>query len=100
MIWSMACREKFKRHPFHDGAQARHGRADADAGESFLRDGGVDDALGAVLLQQALAHLVRAVVLADLFSHEDDRVVALHLLVHGGAQGLAEGDEAHARTSS
>ena len=65
------------------GPQPDHGRADAEAGEAQLGDGRVDHALGAVLVQQALADLVGAVVLGDFLAHEEDRVVAGHLFVDG-----------------
>jgi hypothetical protein len=70
------------RHQLDDGPQAHHGRPDADADEAALGDGRVDDALLAELLQHPLRHLVGALVVADLFAHEEDGRVALHLLGH------------------
>ena len=59
-------------HELDDRPQPDHRRADADAGEAALGDRRVDDALLAELLQQALRHLVGAVVVADLLAHEED----------------------------
>ena len=50
-------------------------------------------------LNQALAHLVGAVVLGHLLAQEDHRVVPGQLLVHRIVQGLAEGDHGHSRSS-
>ena len=55
-----------------------------------LGDGRVDDALRPELLEHPLADLVRALVVADLFAHQKDAVVAIHLLDHRLPQGLAE----------
>ena len=46
----------------------------------------------AELLEHALADLVRALVVADLFAHEKDAVVALHLLDHRLAEGFSVSD--------
>src|SRR5438094_546420 len=47
--------------------------------------------------EHALGDLVRALVVPDLLAHEEDRGVALHLLHHGFAEGLAEGHDARLR---
>ena len=53
--------------------------------------------LRAELLEHPLADLVGALVVADLFAHEKDAIVALHLLDHGLAEGLAESQGARHR---
>jgi hypothetical protein len=73
------------------GFRPAKGRADAEAGEAVLGDRRVDDAAVAELLQQALADLVGALVLADFLAHQEDLVVAAHLLGHGVAQRFAHG---------
>ena len=78
-------------HELDDGPQPRHGRADSEAGEAMLGDGGVDHPAGAELLQEAAADLVGALVLADLLAHQEDGLVPAHLLGHGVAQGVANG---------
>ena len=50
-------------HELDDRLQARHGRADAEAGEAVLGDRRVDHPLVAELLQQVAADLVGALVL-------------------------------------
>ena len=59
-------------HELDDRPQADHRGADAEAGEAALGDRRVDDALLAELLEHPLRHLVGAVVVADLFAHEED----------------------------
>ena len=86
-------------HPLHDGPQAHQGRANAHPGEALFRDRGVDDPPGAVLIQQALADLVGAVVLGHLLPQQDHRVVPGQLLVHRVMQGLAKGDYRHSTSS-
>ena len=46
--------------------------------------------LGPNLFEHPFGHLVRAVVLGDLLAHQEDVLVALHLLGHGGAEGFSE----------
>ena len=53
--------------------------------------------LVAELLEHPLADLVGALVVADLLAHEEDAVVALHLLDHRLAQGLAESERRASR---
>ena len=48
------------------------------------------DQLLAEALEHALRNLVRALVMADLFSHQEDVGVAAHFLRHGVAQGFAQ----------
>ncbi len=85
-------------HPFHDGAEADHGGADTEAGEAEFGDGGVEDAAGAELAEQAAGDLVGAVVFGDFLAHEDDGVVAGHFLVEGPVQRIAVGELGHGGT--
>ena len=87
-IWSMATQVN-EAHELDDRPQPHHRRADAEPGEAGLADRRVDDALGAELLEHALADLVGAVVLGDFLAHEEDVLVALHLLGHRLAEGFA-----------
>ena len=86
-IWSMATQAEAEGHELDDRPQADHRRADADAGEPFLGDRRVDDPARAEPLEHPLADLVGAVVLGDLLAHEEDAVVALHLLGHRLVRG-------------
>src|SRR5262245_45712076 len=56
-------------HELDDGPQAVERRAGSQPGKADLGDGRIDDALGAELLEQALAHLVCTLVLRDLLAH-------------------------------
>ena len=85
-------------HELDDGAQAVHRGTDREPGEAVLGDGRVDDALLAELVQHALADLVRAVVLRDFLAHEEDALVAAHLLGERLAQRFAELDQPVALT--
>ena len=87
-IWSIATRLKLKVMNSMIGRRPDHRRADADAGEPFLGDRRVDDPPGAEPLEHPLADLVGAVVLRDFLTHEEDAVVALHLLGHRLVQGF------------
>ena len=82
-------------HELDDRAQPDHRRADADAGESELGDRRVDDAHLAELLEESLGDLVRALVDGDFLAHEEDAIVALHLLANGGAEGVSVCDYRH-----
>ena len=79
------------RHDLDDRAQAEHGRADRGAGEALLGDRRVADPLGAELAEQARGDLVGALEDADLLAHEEDAVVAQHLLAQRVVQRLAVG---------
>ena len=80
-------------HELDDGLEAVHRGADGEAREAVLADGRVDDALGAELVEHALADLVRAVVLRDFLAHQEHAVVAAHLLRHRLAECFAELEE-------
>ncbi len=77
------------------GRRPDHRGADADAGEARFGDGRVDDPLVAELVEQALGHLVGALVVADLLAHDEDALVARHLFLDRLADGVAVTDLAH-----
>ena len=83
------------RHELDDRPQPDHRRADADAGEAELGDRRVDDAHLAELLEQPLRDLVGALVDGDFLAHEEDAVVALHLLAQRLVQRVAIRDDWH-----
>ena len=82
-------------HELDDRAQSDHRRADADPGEAVLGNRRVDDATAPELVEHSLRDFVRAVVLGDLLTHEEDSVIALHLLGHRRPKGLAIGQDGH-----
>ena len=82
-------------HEFDHRAEADHRGTHADAGEAELGDRGVDDAHLAELIEEALRDLIGPVVDADLLTHEEDAVVAGHLLAEGLIEGFAVGDDRH-----
>jgi hypothetical protein len=69
MIWSMACIAKFQVMNSTMGL-----RPPSELGE------------------QALRHLVGALIFGDFLAHDEHALVGAHLLGHGVAQGLAHGD--------
>src|SRR3546814_3621997 len=75
----------------HDRPQTAHRRADADPGEAIFGDQGVDHPLFAKLIEQALGHLVGALILGDLFPHHEHALVGAHFLGHRVAQRFANG---------
>ena len=90
MMWSIACMAKLKVMNSTIGFSPSEGGADADAGEAVLGDRRVDDPFRAELLQEPLTDLVGALVLGDLFAHQEDVAVAAHLFRHGVAERLAD----------
>ena len=73
------------------GPQPRHRRAGADAGEAIFGDRRVDHALGPEFLQQALRHLVGALIFGDLLPHHEHALVLAHFFGHGIAQRVTDG---------
>mmetsp|Transcript_15429 Transcript_15429/g.60299 ORF Transcript_15429/g.60299 Transcript_15429/m.60299 type:complete len:315 (+) Transcript_15429:104-1048(+) len=76
-------------HELDDGLESRHASAHANTRKAGLGDGRVDDALDAKLLQQALGHLVGALVLGHLLAHDEHLLVLAHLLRNCAVQSLA-----------
>ena len=88
-------RAEIPSHKLDNRTKSDHRGAHAQSREAALGDRRIDHALGPELLEHALADLVGAVVVADLFAHEKDRAVSLHLFNHGLAQGLAVSERSH-----
>src|SRR5499427_8002403 len=84
-----------ERHHRDHGPQAQHGRPHPHPRDAGLADGRVDDALLPELLEEALGHLVGAVVEPDLFAHDEHARVAAHLLAQGEVEGFAIGHDGH-----
>jgi hypothetical protein len=82
-------------HQLHDGADAEHGRADAETDETGLGDGRIDDAFGAILFEHALGDFVGAVKLGDFFAHDDDVGVAFDFFGECGSDGFAVSEDGH-----
>jgi hypothetical protein len=64
-------------------------RAHAQAHETGLAQGRVDNPAAAELGQQAVGHLVRPAPLADPLADAEDGLVGGHLLLEGGPQRIA-----------
>ena len=82
MIWSIATSEKFQvmnsmigRSPIIAAPMPTPAKPHSAMGVSITR-------FSPNFSQHALRHLVGALVVADLFAHEEDALVALHLLGH------------------
>ena len=78
-------------HELDHRAQPAKGRADAQPRKPVLGDRRVADAPGSELGEQALGHLVGALIFRDFLAHHEDRPVAAHFLRHGVAKRLAHG---------
>ncbi len=74
---------KIPRHHFNDrpDADAGHRSTDSDACKSRFGDRRIDDALVAVFFPETLRYFIGAVILCDLFSHDENTGIALHLLI-------------------
>ena len=83
-------------HHLHDRAQPEHGHPYRRPRHGGLGDGGVDDTPGAVLLQHPSRDAECAFVDADVLAHDEDVFVAIHLLHHRVADGIAVALLSHA----
>ena len=73
---------------------AEHRGTDPHADESRFRDRGVYDAFVAPLFPEAFGDFVGAVVLRDLFAHEDDVRVSSEFFIKAFAEGFTVGENA------
>ena len=82
-------------HELNDRPEADHRRTNPHASEAFFRDRRVDHALGTKAVEHPLGDLVGSVVLGNLLTHDEDAVIALHLLAHRLVQSFAIGKNGH-----
>ena len=85
-------------HELDDWLEATHRRPRPQTGKAIFGDRRIDDALRSELVEQALRHLIGALVLRDFLAHDKDAVVFAHFLGHGIAEGFADGDAGQRRT--
>ncbi len=71
-----------------DRAQSVHAHADRGGDDAALGDGGVDDAVFAVLALQPFRGAKYAAEITDVLAHEHHRRIPLQHDVHGRIQGL------------
>ena len=83
------------RHELDNRPQADHRRANADTGKPQLSDRRVDDAHLAEFLEQTFGDFICALIDADLLAHEEDAVIALHLLTKSLIEGVAVSNDWH-----
>ena len=76
------------RHQFGHRPQAPHGRADGDADDGVLRDGGILDPLLAEFGQKPPGHLEGPLVERHVLPQTHHRRVAAHLLLQGQVEGI------------
>ena len=86
---------KVEGHKFDNRAQPRHCRTNRNTGKPKLGNWRVDNPLGAKFVQHSLRYLISALIFANLFTHQVNRVVAAHFLGHAFAQSLAHGHLLH-----
>src|SRR5450755_4024810 len=79
----------------HSGERSAEGRAD----DGRLRDGSVDDALGAEAADEALGNFESTAVDADVFAKAKDGGVALHFFPDTLANGFKVGNGRHEEES-
>ncbi len=77
---------------FANGTQAAVAHPASSADDGALADRRINHALPAEALEQTFAGLEGAAVNADIFAHQNDRRVALHLLEHGLLDGFEKRD--------
>ena len=78
-------------HDLGDRAHAGHGRAGGCAGDGGFADRGVDDTIGAELVDQPTRDAVCAAVEADVLAEDEHFAVAHHLLFERLVQRLPVG---------
>src|ERR671915_403997 len=82
-------------HDLDHRPQADHGRADAHADDGVLGDRRVAHALLAEVLEEALRDLEGALEDPDVFAHDEDVLVGLHLLAKRLVERLAVAHRGH-----
>ena len=82
-------------HDLGHGPVAAHGRADRGAGDGRLGDGRVADALRAELVVEPARRAVGAAVDPDVLAHDEDALIANHLLAERVANRLPVKDLCH-----
>ena len=95
MIWSAAWNEKFQVIISTIGRIPIIAMPIAAPVKPPSAIGRVDHPLRPEAVEQAIGDEVRAAVDADVLAQDDDRLVALHLFGHRGAQRLAIGHDWH-----
>ena len=83
-----------------DRAVAAQGEPDRRADDAGLGERGVEHAVLAEVLLQALGDAEDAAELADVLTHEDDLGVALHGATQAGVEALGEGEALAAHRAS
>ena len=89
--WSQRAGDEVGELHLGDRPQAHHRGAGRAADDRRLRERRVDHAPGAELLLEALRHLERAAVDADVLADQEDALVVLHLLAEAVADRLEVG---------
>lgn len=77
-------------HELDDGLEAVHGGPNGDSRETRLSDGGIDDAVPAVLLEEPFGDFVGALVLANLLAEQENLGIMGKFFVEGQIDGLAD----------
>ena len=85
-------RDEVHEHEFNHRTLACDCGADRYAGDRLFGDGRVAHTRRAEALQEAACHTKGAAISADIFAHEKDRGVALHLCRKRLPDSLCEGD--------
>ena len=77
---------------FRDGHETPRGESHVYAGDARLREGSVEDAVGAEFVLEAAGHLEDPAVLPHILAEDDYLTVPLHLLTKGHVQGVSHID--------
>ena len=78
-------------HELNNRPQPGKGRPHRHAGKAMLSNRHIQHPLGAKLIQQPLADLIGALILAHLLAHQEDVRIGPHFHRHGITQRLAHG---------
>jgi len=75
-------------HDVDNGPPASHGRADAEAHNSVLCQGGINDPVGSILVVQVAGHAVSSAQDANILAHHDDLLIPGELLIQSKSDSL------------
>lgn len=78
-------------HELNDRLESIEPCTDSQTSEAGFRNRRVDDSLRAKIVQHSLGDFVSTLILADLFTHEEDVRIASHFVAHRNAKSVSYG---------
>ncbi len=85
-------KRKIHSHELNDRSEAHESSTTTDSSEAGFSDGGVPQSVGSPFVDQSFRYLVCAVIVGDLFSHNEHLLVSGQLFIKGFIKGLSNCD--------